>query len=181
MYTYEHPGIRITNLPQVFIAAEQGYPQQWHGRFETFGKQAGFTNSFYEKYAFFSPGITNPWMEGELVLMNARPYPGPEDKLLRNVVSRSGNRYFRQSLSETAIQRFLKESSVAEPKPVPMPPPPPDPPPDETSRKAAEALLEESYRLHPVPIWRRPAWQAAGVVVVLCAVLYGFFRLARRP
>jgi hypothetical protein len=180
-YSFEFPDTRVTNLAQIFAASGQDYPHGWHRGLIKFGKHAGFTNSFYEKYVFFPPGMTNRWMEGELLLMNAQCYPGPGADLLRDVLSRSGNRYSHRTLAETAIQRFLKESGIAEPKPVPMAPPPSEPLVDETSRKAAEALLEESYRLHPVPIWRRPAWQAAGVGLVLCAVLYGFFRLVRRP
>jgi len=128
MYTYRFPGVPVTNLAQLFAAEGQGYPHTWHRRFIAFGKHAGFTNSFYEKYIFFPAGITNRWIEGEVTFMNARPYPGPDGQLQRTVISRISTGYFRQVLGEKAVQQLFRDNGIVEPKPVTMPPPPPAPP-----------------------------------------------------
>src|SRR5690349_11203506 len=77
MYDIDHPGVRVTNLAQLFSTPGMHYPYTWHERFEKFGRHSGFSASVYEKYVFPSPGITNRLFPGEVLFLNARPYPGP--------------------------------------------------------------------------------------------------------
>lgn len=126
-YELEHPGVPITNLSQVFSGLEREYPHNWHKQLNAFGKFAGFTNSFYERYVFFPSGVTNSRIGGELVCMNAIPYPAPYNEMNRSLVAKAANRYFRVPLREEQIQHLLKEANIPEPKPVPMPAPPAPP------------------------------------------------------
>jgi hypothetical protein len=112
-----------TNLFQLLELHQQGYPHVWHRRFAAFGKHAGFTNSIFEKYVFFPSGITNQWIEGELVLMN-KPYPGSDGRLQRNLISKTGNRYAYQVHREESVQALFKEAGIVEPKSIAMPQPP---------------------------------------------------------
>ena len=65
----------------------------WHDRFRRFGKRAGFKNSIYEKYIFFPPGMRSKGLPGEVVMMNAMPYPGPEGELRRTIVFLADGKY----------------------------------------------------------------------------------------
>jgi hypothetical protein len=114
---------RITNLAQLFVVAKRDYPHEWHYRFQRFGKNAGFTNSFFEKYVFFPSGVTHPRLEGDFYFMNARPYPGPDGEMQRTIVFKAADGYRRVVLGEDYVQRILKEAGVTEPEPVAMPPP----------------------------------------------------------
>ena len=181
-YDLAHPGVRVTNLSQLFPVGDQIYPHHWHRRFAAFGKSAGFTNSIYEKYVFFRPGVTSRWMEGDVVFMNTSPYPGP-DGLKRSMVSKGAGVYHWKTLSEDQVQRLLKESGITEPRPAVFPPPPPEPPPaDATFRKTAEKDLEQAMaeyeRRYPTPVWRRPRWQVAGALVLGVAglILWWYLR-----
>jgi hypothetical protein len=134
LYSHEHPESRVTNLQQIFSAAEQGYPHHFHRRFLAFGENAGFTNSFYEKYTFLPPGVTSRWTEGDILLMNARPYPGPYGGMARGVISKADKVYHQKQLEEERIQQLFREAGILEPKPDSMPPPPPPPPETEYKR-----------------------------------------------
>ena len=127
-YEIDYPGTRITNLTQVFSGLNRDYPYQWHTRFKPYGKHAGFTNSFFEKYVFFQKGITNSLVGGEILFMNATPYPTAYNEMQRTVVVKASDGYFRVLLLEDRVQLMLKESGIAEPKPLRMPAPPPAPP-----------------------------------------------------
>jgi hypothetical protein len=122
------PGTPVTNLAQAFADLDVDYPHTWHRQFKAFGKHAGFTNSFFEKYIFFPPGITNYWIDGELLFMNAKPYPGPRGEVMRTVISKGGKVYYHQVFLEERVQQIFKEASIAIPKVTPMPavPAPPE-------------------------------------------------------
>lgn len=124
IYEHSYPAVPITNLAQMITGLERDYPYGWHQGLMRFGKYAGFTNSIYEKYIFFPPGVTNPKFEGELLLMNARPYPSANGKMGRTVVSKAAGIYHRNVLREERIQQVFKEAGIVEPKAVTMPPPP---------------------------------------------------------
>lgn len=131
IYVAEHPDIRIVSAEQLLTnhtGIVGDYPHQWHRRFQRYGRHAGFTNSVYEKYVFFAPGIRNSKIEGELFLMNAAPYPGSTGEMQRKVVSKTSDSFHCQTFSEQTVQLMLKESGIAEPKPIRMPTPPPAPP-----------------------------------------------------
>jgi hypothetical protein len=135
IYEWDHPNMPITNLLQAAQALPKGYPHGLHNKFKRFGKHAGFKNSFYEKYVFLPPGMTSPvaprflrgLFEGELVFMNAQPFPNSERKLGRILVSRPGNTYQEYRLrwlEEEHVQQMFREIGIHIPKPTPMPPPP---------------------------------------------------------
>ncbi len=142
-YQIDHLDVRITNFGQVFAGLGKEYPHVWHAQFQAFGTHAGFTNSFFEKYVFLPTGITNRRIEGEILFMNARPYPGPDREMKRTLVAKEIDGFVRQSFSENTIQKILSESGVIEPKPMPMPPPPapPDRPPMPVSAKVSRFFM----------------------------------------
>lgn len=128
LYEHSYPGVQITNLAQVIAGLQRDYPYGWHERLKRFGKYAGFTNSIFEKYVFFPPGITNAKFEGELLLMNAVPYPNAYGEMERTIISKTKDVHHRRTLPEDRIQHLFKETGIAEPKPTPMPSPPAIPP-----------------------------------------------------
>src|SRR5829696_3762387 len=126
-----YPGVAITNLPQVFEGATR--LDQWHilhpARldldFQKFGKDAGFTNSFYEKYVRVPPGITNRAFPKEAVFMNALPVPDYEGGFGRYVIWREGPQDYRNNWApESQIQEAFKRAGIPIPRPTPMPKPP---------------------------------------------------------
>jgi len=116
---------RATNLAQVYSSLNAGYPYFWHTKFKQFGSRAGFKNSIFEKYVVLPPGITNRWIVGEVFMMNADPYVGPQGKPERGVLSKIDRQYTWQALSEDRIQELFRKARIVEPKPIPMPLPPP--------------------------------------------------------
>jgi len=122
----EKPGVRATNLAHVFADINKLYPYDWHQRFKRFGKYAGFQNSIFEKYVFLPPGKTNRYVDGEIIAVNAQPYPSP-DGPERIIISRVGpgpKQYRYYSYKEERIPGIIGDI----PKPQPMPAPPPAPP-----------------------------------------------------
>jgi hypothetical protein len=117
----------VTNLAQVFASLEIDYPYFWHERFVPFGKQAGFSNSFFEKYVVLPRGITNRWVHGEIFMMNAKPFGDHQGALERGVFSKVDRQYAWQVVPEDEIQAMLRETGISEPTPQPMPSPPPKP------------------------------------------------------
>jgi hypothetical protein len=131
VFVAEHPGVRIISIEQLLTNHTRqvgDYPHQWHNRFKQFGKHGGFTNSVYEKYAFFPPGIHTSRIEGELLFINAKPFPGPRGEMERIVVAMAPDGFVRRSMSEETVQLLFREIEITEPKPIPMPPPPLAPP-----------------------------------------------------
>jgi hypothetical protein len=133
-YEADFPGVRVTNLAQVFH--DRPYPYGLEEIFRAFEGNAGFTNSFYEKYAFPSGVVTNHYVEGEILFLNAAPFPNRKGQLGRMVVSKpaTSNAVHRiMWLSEDGVQKVFAEAGVEIPKPPSMPQPPAKPalePPD---------------------------------------------------
>jgi hypothetical protein len=70
----------ITNIAQIYaevnLASDhRSHPWRFQKKFQRFGKYAGFKNSFYEKYVFLPRGTTSSIVGGEIVFLNAQPFP----------------------------------------------------------------------------------------------------------
>jgi hypothetical protein len=129
-YEFDHPGIPVTNLAQIYEGWNRGYPYGLHQRFKKFGKYAGFKDSIYEKY-IFPVGLSNRIDREEILFLNAQPFPDRDGKLGRIVISKVGDGQENHRLKwteEQRIQQIFQEAGIPEPKPVPMPLPPPAPP-----------------------------------------------------
>jgi MYXO-CTERM domain-containing protein len=109
MHMWDNPSIVITNLEDLYLRLGRPYPGRWHDQFMTYGKHAGFSNSFFEKYVFFHPGSTNELAGGEIVFMNARPFPRFDGKLGRYALIKVGHRYETRRLSEDEVKLILKD------------------------------------------------------------------------
>jgi hypothetical protein len=95
------------------------YPADLHEKFRMFGRDAGFTNSLYERYFFVPPGISNEVIKGELVLLNASPYLNERSELVRMAIIRRVPGYEGWSYGEfpeALLQRLFHEAGVALPK-----------------------------------------------------------------
>ena len=126
MFQIENPGTRPTNLIQLFGGENGRYPHAWHQRFQAYGKDAGFTNSIFEKYLFLPNGITNRLIQGEALVMNAQPFSNAQGRG-RIVISRVGldvNDYRRTWIEENRIQGIFAQLGVEIPTQVSMPLPP---------------------------------------------------------
>jgi hypothetical protein len=130
-YEALNPTTDVTNLPQVFNAASD--LSRWHIlhpaffdlEFRKFGKSAGFTNSFYEKYVRVPPFVTNRAFPRDPIFMNAQPVPDYNDGYGRYVVWREGLQYHRNTwVPEDQIQEAFRRAGVPVPQPTPMPKPP---------------------------------------------------------
>lgn len=117
----------VTNLNQLFLFVKNGYPHKTHQDLLRFGKHAGFTNSLAEKYTFFWPHFTHPWVEGKVICMSAQPFPWGKE-LRRIYIARSGSNYVYRSMSEARVQAVFREAKptivplgVIEPQPKPPP------------------------------------------------------------
>ena len=174
-YDIDFPGVRPTNFSQVFLDLQRPYPHGIDSQFRAFGAHAGFTNSFYEKYIFLPPGLSHRMIEGEILLLNAQPFPDRDGKLGRMVLSKLGAGHASYRINwilEPRIQQIFQEAGIKVPKPPLMLPPPPEPPPvDDAFRNAAAKGLHEAMseyeRRYPTPLWRRPQWQLIGVAFFL--------------
>jgi hypothetical protein len=131
LYEGLHPTIEVTNLPQVFNGATE--LSRWHilhpaffdREFRKFGKYAGFTNSFYEKYVRVPANVTNHAFPTEAMFMNSQPVPDYDGGFGRYVIWREGPQYHRSSwVPEEQIQEAFRRAGVPIPKPTPMPKPP---------------------------------------------------------
>jgi hypothetical protein len=126
-YEFRHPSVHVTNLAQIYTGLNKPYPHRWHHQFARYGKDAGFTNSFYGRYVFLPAGLTNRFVEGELVMMNAVPFPDSTGRLGRMVLSRVGGTYqqwrFRW-FAEQDVQSLFAQLGTTIPKPQVMPPAP---------------------------------------------------------
>src|SRR5207247_4597811 len=79
-------------------------------------------------YVFLPPGVTNRWVQGELIFMNAKPFPDSRGELTRMIISRVGRSYsqFRYaSYPEFQVQEIFKDAGIDIPKPPTTPEPPP--------------------------------------------------------
>lgn len=117
----------VTNLSELFPLAKHGYPYFHHRQLSEHGKYSGFTNSLVEKYSFFWPRFTNRFVQGEVICMNAQPFPGYGDGLYRIYIAQSDGAYIHRAIPEMMAQRIFAEmKSAVVPLPnVGLPPPPP--------------------------------------------------------
>jgi hypothetical protein len=131
LYEGLYAGVTITNLHQVFDGATR--LDQWHimhpARLETdfrkFGKYAGFTNSFYEKYVRVPSGVSNRAFPKDAMFMNAQPVPDYDGGYGRFVIWREGPQDYRNNWApESQIQEAFQRAGVPIPQVTPMPKPP---------------------------------------------------------
>ena len=127
---------RLTNFAQLFAEHHPDrpfYPYAWDKRFRRFGSNAGFSNSFYEKYVSLPAGNTPASIDGDLLLMSARPFPDLKGRSSRILVSRIGldrERYRVYVLPETNVIKIFADSKIEVPKAAEFPAPPPPSPDD---------------------------------------------------
>lgn len=153
--------------------------------FLTFGKKAGFTNSLLEKYVALplSSNVVDP--NGErIVLMAAQTFERDDGRLGRMCISQKGSNYGGGWIDEEKVQQGLRKANVT----VPVPSTAPsmrwlnDPEGTQAAlQKQFDIWFAEEERLNPPPFWYRRSWQITGATVLLCGVLYGFYRLVKRP
>lgn len=125
-YERQNPNVRLTNLHQAFDATGTPYPARYHHYFRAFGKHSGFRNSIFEKYVFVFPPITNRAVMGEIVLLNAQPFPDQKGKNGRIICSKTplvDDGWMVKWYSEEEVKEFFRAAGQSIPKPVPMPPP----------------------------------------------------------
>jgi hypothetical protein len=131
------PGTIATNLADLHASLGRPYPHAWHDQLNQFGNMAGFSNSIYEKYVFFPRGLSVGQVEGELLLMSARPFPNRKKALGRIVITKPGRsdlRYLVSWVEEQRLQQLLSNAGINTPKPVLKSRPPPAPAPAEEFR-----------------------------------------------
>jgi hypothetical protein len=124
LYEDQFPTQPRTNLAGLFDTVGTGYPSDLHERFRRFGRNAGFSNSFYEKYVFVPPGISNAVTGGEMILMSAASFPEEDGREVRVVIFRNGFGYDgwgQKWLPEEVVREIFATAKVEFPKPVPLP------------------------------------------------------------
>lgn len=131
---------RPTNFAHLFMEHHAGrsfYPYVWEKRLREFGKNAGFTNSFFEKYVVLPPGLTLAPLKGDLILMTARPFPYHDEEFFRDAVpiriliSKIGlehEKYRIYRLTETEVTNLFAQQKIQIPRPITVSPPPPPSP-----------------------------------------------------
>jgi hypothetical protein len=177
--------LSLTNLLILTNYVTLDYLAGYERKLLRYGKDAGFTNSLLEKYAAVpqSSTVVDP-SYGQLVLIGASVFKQRDGQLGRWCVTKTGSNYGGGWIPEDRVQSAFRSANAELPRPSPAPSlrSLSDPYGQQAALERQMDVWEaEDQRLNPPPFWRRRAWQAAGVVVVLCALLYGFFRLARRP
>ncbi len=177
--------LSLTNLLILTNYVTLDYLAGYERKLLRYGKDAGFTNSLLEKYAVVprTSSVVDP-AYGQLVLVGASLFKQRDGQLGRWCVTKTGSNYGGGWIAEDRIQGAFRSANAELPRPSPAPSlrSLSDPNGDQAAlRRQMDVWAAEEERLHPPPFWRRRSWQVAGGVVVLCAVLYGFFRLARRP
>ena len=184
-FRLESPSVTVTNLVQVLNPGNV-YARSLHETFKHFGRNAGFRNSIYEKYAFFPPGITNAvGLEGtKLVMMNAQPFPNREG-MKRYVVMNGGDRYGYTLMPEWQVKGMLNDLGLPEPKVTPMPPPPPIPAGFQDQYRESLAIKREKFfgglaQLLGLSHTAGPVIALALSSVAALAILAGWWCLRRR-
>lgn len=126
LYEAEFPTTSITNLSQAFEGTKTPYPARWHYLYRDYGTHAGFKNSIYEKYVVLSPGIRHPSVDGDIVLLNAEPFPNREGTSGRLIFFRKGKGYEAWRVewyTERQVQQIFHDNGITIPKPASMPAP----------------------------------------------------------
>lgn len=126
-YERQFPETRVTNLQQVFLGTDAPYSDRWHHYFLRFGGDAGFKSSFFEKYVFPSGRITNRIVTGEIVMLNAKPFPDQKGTLGRIICTKThlvDTGWMVKWYSEEQVQEIFREAGQKiPPAPDPIPPP----------------------------------------------------------
>jgi hypothetical protein len=189
LYDSVNPGVLKTNVGQVFTNVDdRPYPIEFHREFQRYGRFAGFTNSFYEKYVFVPEVMTNLVKQGRPVLMNSQPFPDSENGMQRLVIYQytwqGEPTYAYTPLPEEFIQNAFKQVGVRIPEAPRFPPAPPIPPPPpvpfdqkvhEYFRNLAVQIGMSSY--HGRVLERIAAGLGVVSLVIVCSLA---FRWARR-
>jgi hypothetical protein len=189
VYDALNPGVAKTNVGQIITNIDdRPYPVDLHRELLRFSKDAGFTNSFFEKYVFVPTGVTNFWVRGgKPLLINFRPFPNQAGKMQRVIIYESvwqgEPSYATAEMPEWAIQQAFKEAGVEIPEPPRFPPAPPIPPPPPVSfdrkvhayfRSLAVQLGMSSY--HGRVLERIAFGLGALSVVIVCALGLRYLR-----
>ena len=186
MGSYENrfPGAPITNLQEVVERTSTQYPARWHHELRAFGKDAGFTNSIFEKYVFTQTPFSNHVVGGDIVLLSAEPFPDRDGEYGRMIFSkwRAGwDGWMFKWYPEEQVQEFFREAGQRIPKAVPMPPlsdlPPPYKPP---LRSRVTTYFEDITRALGLgtALGRYLMWLTFGLVVVV-GILVCWFGLRK--
>lgn len=124
LYELQFPEHSRTNLAEIFESVGNGYPEDLHERFFRFRPNHGFTNSFYEKYVFAPPKMSNTVIGGEMILLSAMPFLDENGSLVRVVIfrTRSGYEGWKQKwLREETIREAFTTANVELPMPILFP------------------------------------------------------------
>jgi len=170
----QFPDRSRTNLAEIFKEVGVGYPYGLEGIFLEYGREAGFSNSFYEKYVFAPPGLSNRALRAEILLLNSEPFADSQGRLSRITVLRRGpgvTNWALDQLSEEQIQKCFSEAGLSIPKPLIMPPPPPgsvstEAKPSYSSRDRIQILFRNLAE--DLGLGRHHWWDAADWMWNLC-------------
>jgi hypothetical protein len=130
----EKPDAAVTNLYEVYTNAgllggwHSAHPSWYHREFKKHGKNAGFNNSYFEKYVVAPAFLTNLGVPGMPVFMSAQAASFGWGDKRRVIISRIGPRdYLDTWETEYRIQKVFKASGAIIPQPqaMPLPPKPP--------------------------------------------------------
>jgi hypothetical protein len=179
---------RLTNFAQLFIEHRPGgfYPYAWDRELRSFGKRAGFENSFYEKYIVLPPRLTNLGFPGEPILLTTKPFKDREGQLSRILIVKIGldhQQYGYYPLRETNVLDAFARANVAIAKAERFPAPPPPPPEEKMDwpiqYKMSDFFVQVTRRLG-MDTSRAPFVQAAALIglpiLLLCFVLWSWNR-----
>lgn len=114
-----------TNLAELFDTVGNGYPDELHESFRRLGRDAGFSNLFYERYVFVPPGMSNALVGGDVILIGVAPFPEENGQLVRVVIFRNGFGYEgwgQKWVREDILQGVFATAKVEFPKPAKLSP-----------------------------------------------------------
>ena len=97
------------------------YPVDLHERFRRYGRDAGFTNSIFERYVFVGTQVTNKEFQGQLAFLSTRPYVSESGQPLRIAIVRRGSGYegwIANEFLEQTVEESLNSAGIEMPKPV---------------------------------------------------------------
>ncbi|MCI0746640.1 MAG: hypothetical protein L0Y58_14665 [Verrucomicrobia subdivision 3 bacterium] len=136
-----------TNLAEIVRELGAQYPGDLHEKFRRFGTEAGFRDSFYDRYLFAPPGVSNTAIHGEVVLVNAEPYLDDNNQPVRIAIVRGGPGYEGWSFHETPewlIQEIFRQANV----PIPQKNSVPGPPKRLASKQADNRAIGEAVQMY---------------------------------
>lgn len=112
-----------TNMAQVIPSLTLEWWTMMEEKFQEFDRQAGFSNSIFEKYVFLPPGVRfsiGPSV-AEAMLMNAQPIRSTGGGSNRWIIYRIGEAIDPVLLDEKRVQEMLRKAGVQVPSPLYMP------------------------------------------------------------